>query len=187
MTGSLSVKNLLQVHIHIHATVEEMKQAYHQIQSRHLEQECLTKPKLRTFIQFNDFESIATYITLPLSYFQRRAVAKLRLGCLPLRVETGRYQVPRLPEDERTCPLCPSNEPNHSIENEFHFMFSCTAYKNERETWLSKLKLPNNFHERSIPDKFKIVLNEALNIKHTANFLITAFNLRSKEINSQTL
>ena len=40
--------------IDIHATVEEMKQAFHRIQSRHLEQECLTKPKLRTFIQVNN-------------------------------------------------------------------------------------------------------------------------------------
>ena len=188
--------NMLQVlesnfPLNVKETVEEMKQAFFLKQCRSLELECLAKPKLRTFMQFKDFNSIANYTTLPLSFFQRRVIAKLRLGCLPLRVETGRYQVPRLPEDERICLLCFQNGTLTGtcldIENEFHFLFLCTAFNDERKIWLNKLVLPNGFSDMPNVEKLKIALNESSNIKHTANFLIAAFNERSKVIFSHNL
>ena len=64
------------------------------------------KPKLRTFNLFKMFQEQPAYITKPLSFHLRRIVAKTRLGCLPLRLETGRYSVPRLAEHQRTCLVC---------------------------------------------------------------------------------
>ena len=122
------------------------------------------------------------YTNLTLSFFQRRILGKFRLGCLPLHLKTGRYQVPRLPEDQRICLTCDTDS---DIENESHFMFKCSAYKDERDSWLSKMTLPDNFMDQSDADKFKVVLNNPANIKHTANFILTAFNLRGKMINWQ--
>ena len=49
-----------------------------------------------------------------------------------------------------------------------------------RASWLSKLKLPENFPEIEASEKLKIVLNEAENVKLTGQFIIDAFNYRSK-------
>jgi hypothetical protein len=86
--------------------ISSMKAAFIPQQNQYLKAECQAKPKLRTFILFKNFDSEPAYTTKPLSFFQRRMMAKLRLGCLPIRLETGRYSIPRLPENERTCLVC---------------------------------------------------------------------------------
>jgi len=160
-------------------TVQSMSDTLMQRQSQILERECSLKPKLRTFMTFKDFNFRENYTYLTLSFFQRRTLGKFRLGCLPLRLETGRYQVPRLPEDQRICLAC---DTENEVENESHFMFQCGAYKDERDSWLSKMTLPENFIDQPDADKFKVVLNNPTNVKHTANFIIAAFHLRGKII-----
>ena len=77
----------------------------------------------------------------------------------------------------RFCPAC---NVNASIEDKFHFIFQCVAYNDLRANWLSKLKLPENFLEIEVPEKLNIVLNEAENVKVTAQFILDAYNYRSK-------
>ena len=48
---------------------------------------------------------------------------------LKLRVETGRHTVPKTPENLRICSFCHSDE----VENEYHFLFSCTFYEEIRK------------------------------------------------------
>ena len=48
-------------------------------------------------------------------------MASLRAGCLPLAVETGRYQIPKVPLGERVCKLCN----NDKVETEIHFVMGC--------------------------------------------------------------
>ena len=151
-----------------------------------LKQECIEKSKLRTFLLFKDFDEPAAYVRKPLTFQQRRIIAKLRLGCLPLRIETGRYTRPKLREEERTCLVCAKNNlvdisgNNASyVEDEAHFMFNCEAYKTERDHWLNHLVLPTNFETSSIADKFKVVLNLGPNIRATSQFILGALNKRS--------
>ena len=101
---------------------------------------------------FKDFDEPAAYVRKPLTFQQRRIIAQLRLGCLPLRIETGRCTRPKLREEERTCLVCAKNNlvdisgNNASyVEDEAHFMFNCEAYKTERDHWLNHLVLPTNF------------------------------------------
>ena len=116
-------------------------------------------------------------------------MAKTRLGCLPIRLETGRYGVPRLPEEERFCLVCknydnPTNNPRlEHIESEVHYLLYCSAYRNEREEWLNKLNLPVNFDHLALEFKLKVVLNDTCNAKSTAQFITTAYNIRSKILN----
>ena len=86
-----------------------------------LSMECSALPKLRTFMKFKDFENTAAYLKKPLSFIQRKTIAKTRLGCLAIRVETGRYARPPLLAALRICQIC--ENPNDEIEDEFHFLF----------------------------------------------------------------
>ena len=205
-------------------TVKRMVENFKKLQNQYLAAECAEKPKLRTFIMFKDFENEPAYITKPLNFFQRRMMAKTRLGCLPIRLETGRYLIPRLPERERTCLVCKSNlidiipagadpvgagpagaDPagenpagadlagvgpvggglagGGPVESEAHFLFHCEKYKTERDIWLSKMTIPHDFLLFNLETKLKIVLNEPLNVKLTAQFISNAFNIRSKILN----
>ena len=97
-----------------------------------------------------------SYLSKPLSFMQRKTLAKCRLGCIPIRLETGRYVKPRLLENERTCELC-MRDNIFEIENETHVIFHCSSYKGIRK---------NDF------DKLDYVLNEGDNFKATAHYLI---------------
>ena len=52
----------------------------------------------------------------------RTVITRWRLSCHSLRIETGRYQRPILPRNERTCSIC------HILEDEQHSLFVCQAH-----------------------------------------------------------
>ena len=147
-------------------------------QNNELKLECLEMPKLRTFNLFKDFKNVPSYLSKPLNYFQRRALANLRIGSFRIRIETQRYFRPKIPYEQRFCVTCPNH--NQEIECEIHYLFSCTAYSNLRNSWLSNLEKPENFDTLDNREKLDIVLNINSNIKLTANFILSAFDIRSK-------
>ncbi len=59
-----------------------------QINWRH---NCSTKPKLRTYVTFKNNVEVASHIACNLPKYERSLISQLRLGILPLRIETGRY------------------------------------------------------------------------------------------------
>ena len=63
-------------------TIPTLKSAFKLKQQEYLSSECAEMPKLRTFMLFKDFQEPPAYITKPLTFHQRRMVAKTRLGCL---------------------------------------------------------------------------------------------------------
>ena len=113
-------------------------------------------------------------------------MAKTRLGCLPIRLETARYMVPRLPEDERHCNNFTNltNDPilDH-LESEIHYLFSCGAYRAERDEWFSKMTLPPDFDLMPHDWKLKVVLNDPAYVKLTSKFITNAYNKWSKILN----
>ena len=98
---------------------------------------------------------------------------------MPLRLETGRYSIPRVPEAQRTCLVCDSN----TVECEIHYLFSCSAYSIDRDEWYRKMTLPNDFEQFSTDNKLKVVLNDQSNVKLTARFIVKAYHTRSKLLN----
>ena len=46
--------------------------------------------------------------------------------------------------------------------------------------WFSDLKIPEHFMTLEPPEKLKLVLNVSENVKSTAQFILNAFNVRSK-------
>ena len=172
----------------IKLVVTTVKELYYEKQCTKLKEECQVKPKLRTFILFKEFWGQPAFIGKPLSFHHRKMLARIRLGCLPLRLETGRYSIPRLKEEDRTCLICkPANrlvdidpvmlEP---VESEIHFLFYCEGYLRERNFWFNQLELPLGFESYSDGEKLKIVLNKPSNVKATSSFIVKALNLRDQ-------
>ena len=166
----------------IKSTLDKLQKSMLLTQQNSLEIQCSTKPKLRTYIKFKDFKTTPSFITKPLSFIQRKFMAKLRLGCLEIRIETGRYARPRLPEEDRTCQICTNQ--GQAPESELHFLFQCEAYTNERTAWLSSLEKPEHFINLSTEEKLKLVLNLDKNVKKTAQFIIEIYDKRSKIVSN---
>ena len=100
-------------------------------------------------------------------------ISKIRLGILPIRLETARYLRPILPENERLC-YCQNGE----HECEYHVLFICVKYSNLRQLWLQKLTKPDNFTNLPRNERFDIVLNQPNNVKYTAQYIIDLMDLR---------
>ena len=115
-----------------------------------------------------------------MSFLVRKFLALTRLSNLGIRLETGRYERPRLEEHLRLCPACLDRV---SVENEIHVLFFCRIYEELRQAWLQKLVKPENFMQLEACEKLKIVLNEANNVKATGQFIIDLYDVRSKIVN----
>lgn len=89
----------------------------------------LQKPKLRTYCQIKENFGTEKYVKLNLSRSQRSFLAQLRSGTLPLQIETGRFR--GIDIKFRQCHFC------DQIEDEYHFLFDCCEYVNERHNFLS--------------------------------------------------
>ncbi len=78
--------------------------------------QCLKSPKLRTynslFSPFDDQCLSENFSRLCLPFIVRKRLAQLRLGVLPLRIETDRYQRVKIGANERYCkqPKCSNND-----------------------------------------------------------------------------
>ena len=63
-------------------------------------------------------------ITVPEKY--RSAYAKFRCGVAPIKIETCRYGINRIPVNERLCESC------DSVEDEYHVLMQCPKYDDTR-------------------------------------------------------
>ena len=164
-------------------TLKYIEKKFTETQAVNLAEKCRQYPKLRTFVLFKDFSRDPLYISKPLSFFYRRLLARIRLGCLPLHLETGRYSVPRVPEEKRLCEACRVLSGERVVESETHFLFDCNSYANEREKWLSAMTIPSDFTSLRIDQKLQIIFNESPNIKPTAIYISNAMGLRTDNLN----
>ena len=98
-------------------------------------------------------------------------MAQLRLGILPLAIETGRYY--RIRIENRFCKLCH----NENIEDEIHFPCHCKPFDHERLIFYTKLAVKgNNILEMSDNEKFVYIMQ--LNCKELPIFVESIWNKR---------
>ena len=84
---------------------------------------------------------------------QRSYLAQLRSGILPIAIETGRW-IGTLPS-ERLCFVCNTDV----VENETHFLFTCSAYQQERQSLYSDIsEFEPNVLTMSICDRLKLLM-----------------------------
>ena len=81
------------------------------------EQEIVTKPKLRTYRTFKATFTTENYVIKNISRRKRSLLCQLRIGIVPLRIETGRFR--NLPGEERVCEI----RGNGDIEDGKHFVW----------------------------------------------------------------
>ena len=63
-------------------------------------------------------------------------ISQLRTSTYKLAIETGRYQRPVIPSNDRVCRMCN----NGQVEDETHFIVQCISY-NENRKRLQKLEI----------------------------------------------
>ena len=119
--------------------------------------------KLRTYRTFKKDFREESYLNMRLTLSQRRALASLRCGVAPLRIETGRYS--QLPVNDRICEMCDSG----NVENEKHFLMSCNLYDDIRdELFLYANSSHTIFGEWSLDDQFMFLISNSKIVCHTA-------------------
>ncbi len=135
------------------------------------EHHCATKPKLRTYVTFKDDPVTASHIRCNMPKYERSLISQLRLGILPLRIETGRYS--KLEAKDRLCLVCNSNV----VEDEYHFLFKCNFYSTIRSRLETDIGC--NFTNMTKERSFKIIFQHPFKL---ATYVKAAFDKRKSEI-----
>ena len=132
---------------------------------------CSTKPKLRTYTTFKNDMDTAAHLCCNMPKYERSLISQLRLGILPLKLETGRYSNMKL--EDRTCLICDTND----IENEEHFLFHCNFYSTERVNLETGINC--NFNDLSTNEKFNAIFKHPFKV---AKYIKTAMNKRQRKL-----
>ena len=111
------------------------------------------------------------------SKVKRSLIAKIRLSCHSLNIETMRYCRPKVVRHQRFCPLCPD-----AVESEKHFLLHCKKYDSLRKN--SKF-ISETMQDLGIgADTVKHILNPQTkqNCKSVAHFIDDALHVRKSSI-----
>ena len=130
------------------------------------------KPKLRLFKQImHEDDDTEKYVKLNISCGERSILAQLRMGILPIRIESGR--ITNLKLDERLCQICKNGE----VEDEMHFAFDCRAYETSREIFFNKIMIHDDkFVSLNNVNKLKLCFEGY--VRKFAKFLLSIFQER---------
>ena len=128
------------------------------------------------------------FTRLCLPFIVRKRLSQLRLGVLPLRIETDRYQRVKNDASERFCkqPKCTNNVATAAgktfyVEHEFHFLLECKQYDNLRNVLLGRLSCPE-FDQLNNQNKFCYMLTRPSVARIVGQFIIDAFDERPVKI-----
>ena len=148
--------------------------------------QCRKAPKLRGYhTLFSPFEdrSLATeYTQLNLPFIIRKRLAQIRLGVLPIRIESDRYARDKVAAELRYCkqPNCVNQTvPNCKlkVEDEVHFMLYCNQYEKMREDLFKKVEIPD-FLELTDHLKMKYLLTCKNIARAVGQYIVDAFDKR---------
>ena len=129
------------------------------------------KPKLRTYSLIKTEFYPEQYVTQNLNKSQRSALAQIRMGILPLHIETGRYV--NKPEEQRYCSFC-----LNYVESEFHFICECDTYSCQRRNLYSKINLTCDYF-KDLNDRQKFVYILQHNSKWVSEYITECMKIRS--------
>ena len=132
--------------------------------------------KLSLYNLYKNSFGTEQYLLLNVPRRLRRFLAKFRTSDLNLEIVTGRhYGIERA---ERLCKLCLRNNDNR-VEDEFHFLLECPAYKELREIYLGHTEA-TLFYFCSI-----LMSDESSLLICLANYICSAFQVRCQKLNEQ--
>lgn len=124
-------------------------------------QEVFTNQYSVIYRMYKDDLIFEKYLSLPkLSSYHRISLTKFRCGSNKLPI--NKFKFSRIAND-KFCPFCNGHEFGFYIGNEFHFLFECSTFTQERETFLKRY-----FYIRPNVVKIKQLFNSQ-NIKTLIN------------------
>ena len=125
--------------------------------------------KLEFYKVFKDEYSTSDYLHQLRNFNERRNLVKFKVSNHKLMIELGRYQRDHIPRENRLCPLCKSNQ----VENESHFLFQCSRYSFQRQTFLTGInEIIPDFERKSTSESIKLLMNSN---DHRVNKLVMKF------------
>ena len=142
----------------------------------------LTTGKLRTYKNIKYDFIYEPYLELP--FHLRNSLTKLRISNHSLRIETGRFNIPPLPAEDRKCFIC-----DDAVEDELHFLFDCDCYHDldeHKDMLLYFGYLNNSFEDLPNIDKWHFISNTRDTQANyiLSRFIVKGFQLRSTLLNS---
>ena len=101
----------------------------------------LNHNKLRMYQTLKSSFTLEPYINLVLNRNQRSSITRFRTSAHLLRVELGRYTVPKTPLNERTCIYCVDNQGGGVpfLDDEFHCLMVCPTFTTKRNCLFGKI------------------------------------------------
>ena len=146
-----------------------------------------TGGKLRTYKKFKMIRNQEPYLNVVKNPKIRSILAQFRTSSHKLKIETGRYErtwnselsrFTNIPPEKRLCSLCNLG----AVEDEIHFLLSCSKYKDLRYQFLLEIdKNCPNFNNLDDEGKFVWIMSAEDNntIMLLAKFLENCHQLRS--------
>ena len=129
--------------------------------------------KLRTYRNFKHSYSTEQYLCIINQKKYRSAYAKFRCGVAPLKIETGRYGVNRLPVNERLCDNC------NVLEDEFHVLLKCTLYDDIRNVLFDEIcNITSNFLDLTMQEQFLEIMSNPRYYRIAAKVMYTILTRR---------
>ncbi len=92
-------------------------------------------PKLRTYKLFKNEFKFENYLYSTKNINHTLSLFRFRISSHNLRIETGRYTRPKMPEHDRICIY----GTQQSVETEQHFLLVCDLYNNEKSELLNSV------------------------------------------------
>ena len=121
------------------------------------------------------------YTKLSLPFIVRKRLAQIRLGVLPIRIESDRYARDSVAAELRYCkqPKCVNQSRNSNllVEDEMHFMLHCKQYEKLRSDLFQKVEMPG-FSQLTNHLQFKHLLTCDHLARFVGQYVIDAFDQR---------
>ena len=129
--------------------------------------------KLRTYSQFKHEYGTEPYVTIITRKCHRSAYAKFRCGVAPIKIETCRYGLNRVPVEQRRCDEC------NLIEDEFHVIMVCTRYIDIRTDAMNAIsRIDHQFSTYTPHAQFIQMMSNPLLYKIVSKVLFCILNKR---------
>lgn len=136
--------------------------------------------KLRTYRRFKTERACEPYLNRISNDKHRKILSRLRCGTHDLRIETGRYCVPKKPAGERFCPCCQTGSETRAIEDEQHFVMECSLYADIRFKMLTFCDNEiRQFPTLSQNQQFELIMSSPPLAKQCSAYLWEMYDRRS--------
>ena len=119
--------------------------------------------KLRFYSTLKGCFKKEPYLDLVPNRAQRADLSRIRISSSRLAIEVLRYQTPKVPEEKRYCRYCTPGGVDNNVEgyldNEQHFLTTCSSFTLKRNCLFSKLDtIISGFSKLSSVEKTAILL-----------------------------